>query len=367
MDEWLQIGDLVRRTGLTHRTLRHYDELGLLSPSGRSATDYRLYSADDLRRLLAIQHLKSLGLGLTEIGRALDDPDFDAAAELERHITTVQARIAAEQELLARLRRLRDAAGAGWDEVLDAIGLAERLHHPDPTVRFRATLDAAATAPLPELIDLLRRDPEAGVREVATWALVQHGAAALPAIVPHLDDSDPGVRLQMAHALGKLADPAGIGPLAWLLNDTDEAVAAKAAFSLGQIAAVDPAAVVCLLDRIGSPQPLLRDAISGALERTSTGTDVLIEALTSPDAGRRAHAAEILGHRRQASAASPLAELLADPDAEVRLAAILALGQLGPAENEAAGRAIAGAVDSSDDRVRLIAARLLAGRPSSEP
>ena len=64
--EWLRIGDVARRTGLTHRTLRHYDELGLLVPSGRSGSDYRLYSGADLERLLAIQHLKSLGMGLED-------------------------------------------------------------------------------------------------------------------------------------------------------------------------------------------------------------------------------------------------------------------------------------------------------------
>ena len=82
--EWLRIGEVARRTGLTHRTLRHYDDLGLLVPSGRSGGDYRLYAPEDLDRLLAIQHLKSLGMGLDEIGRALDDPGFDASQALER-------------------------------------------------------------------------------------------------------------------------------------------------------------------------------------------------------------------------------------------------------------------------------------------
>ena len=61
--EWMQIGEVARRTGLTTRTLRHYDALGLLVPSGRSGGDYRQYTLEDVRRLLAIQHLKSLGLG----------------------------------------------------------------------------------------------------------------------------------------------------------------------------------------------------------------------------------------------------------------------------------------------------------------
>ncbi|NHB85466.1 MerR family transcriptional regulator [Tessaracoccus sp. HDW20] len=98
--------------GLTHRTLRHYDEIGLLTPSGRTDVDYRLYSRDDLRRLLAIQNLKSLGLSLTEIAAALDE-GVDASALLGRHAAVVEDRIAEEQRLLATLRRLQGAADAG--------------------------------------------------------------------------------------------------------------------------------------------------------------------------------------------------------------------------------------------------------------
>lgn len=106
-DDWLRIGEVARRSGLTLRTLRHYDDLGLLVPSGRTGGDYRLYAPDDLRRLLDIQHLKSLGLSLDEVAAALDDPAFDASAALERHIAVVEERLAAERELLARLRSSR--------------------------------------------------------------------------------------------------------------------------------------------------------------------------------------------------------------------------------------------------------------------
>ena len=122
MEEWLRIGEVARRTGLTHRTLRHYDEIGLLRPSGRTDVDYRLYAREDLDRLLAIQHLKALGLSLGEISEALDEGG-DAAELLGRHAAVVEARIAQEQELLSTLRRLQRAANAGWDEVLRAIEL----------------------------------------------------------------------------------------------------------------------------------------------------------------------------------------------------------------------------------------------------
>ncbi|QIK72317.1 MerR family transcriptional regulator [Propioniciclava coleopterorum] len=145
--EWMRIGEVARRTGLTTRTLRHYDELGLLVPSGRTDTDYRMYTLEDVQRLLAIQHLKSLGLGLAEIAAALDDPGFDPTATLRRHIEAVEDRIAAEQDLLHRLTSLVAAPHEDWDDVLVAIALSERLRHPEAAVRFRATLDAPPTSP----------------------------------------------------------------------------------------------------------------------------------------------------------------------------------------------------------------------------
>src|SRR3990167_6381584 len=68
----LKVGDLARRTGLTVRTLHHYDEIGLLKPSGRSESGYRLYSRADVARLHGIQALRHLGLPLADIAAMLD-------------------------------------------------------------------------------------------------------------------------------------------------------------------------------------------------------------------------------------------------------------------------------------------------------
>jgi DNA-binding transcriptional MerR regulator len=204
---WLKIGEVARRTGLSVRTLRHYDELGLLIPSERTSGEHRLYSSDDFRRLLAVQHLKSLGLSLAEVKAALDDPGFDAAAALADHITTVEHRLTAEQELLGRLRNLRGSAETGWEDVLALIALTERLSHREPNVRLRAALDAPTTAPLPLLVQNLAAEADPGVQGVLAWAIVHHGPDAVPLVTEHLADEDPTVRVQMSLVLAKLADP----------------------------------------------------------------------------------------------------------------------------------------------------------------
>lgn len=68
----LQIGEVAELTGLSLRTLRHYDEIGLLSPSSRSEGGFRLYSADDVERLMVIRRMKPLGYSLDDMHRVMD-------------------------------------------------------------------------------------------------------------------------------------------------------------------------------------------------------------------------------------------------------------------------------------------------------
>ena len=74
----MQIGEVAERTGLSFRTLRHYDEIGLLSPSARSDGGFRLYTEDDVARLLVIRRMKPLGYSLDEmhtVMRAIEGRD----------------------------------------------------------------------------------------------------------------------------------------------------------------------------------------------------------------------------------------------------------------------------------------------------
>ena len=77
-----QVKDVARLTGVSVRTLHHYDAIGLLVPSGRTAAGYRLYTDADLLRLQQILIGRELGLPLEEIRQSLDDPRFDRKAAL---------------------------------------------------------------------------------------------------------------------------------------------------------------------------------------------------------------------------------------------------------------------------------------------
>ncbi|MGO3146621.1 MAG: MerR family transcriptional regulator [Leucobacter sp.] len=67
----MHIGELAERTGLSLRTIRHYDEIGLLAPSGRSEGGFRLYTEEDNDRLMLIRRMKPLGYSLEQMGDLL--------------------------------------------------------------------------------------------------------------------------------------------------------------------------------------------------------------------------------------------------------------------------------------------------------
>ena len=63
----MRIGDLAKRTGITSRSIRYYEELGMIEPEMKTEGGFRLYSESQLRRIKVIHYLKSLGFSLSEI------------------------------------------------------------------------------------------------------------------------------------------------------------------------------------------------------------------------------------------------------------------------------------------------------------
>jgi MerR family transcriptional regulator, thiopeptide resistance regulator len=102
-----RIGELARETGLTVRTLHHYDQLGLLSPLARTEGGHRCYTSGDVRRLHRIVALRSLGISLEQIGTLLDG-DPDPAGLLRGQLDVTEERIRKATDLRARLLDVLD-------------------------------------------------------------------------------------------------------------------------------------------------------------------------------------------------------------------------------------------------------------------
>jgi DNA-binding transcriptional MerR regulator len=139
----LRVGEVARATGLTVRTLHHYDEIGLLVPSERSGAGYRLYSAGDVRRLYRILALRGMGFTLDEIAATLEREGDDPRQAVRRHIDRLDEQLRLTRRLRDRLTRILDvldqAGEPSTDQFIDAIEvmtMIERYYTPEQLERL---------------------------------------------------------------------------------------------------------------------------------------------------------------------------------------------------------------------------------------
>src|SRR5262245_48112943 len=104
--EAFKVGELAKRTGLTVRTLHHYDEIGLLKPSLYSDSGHRLYTVADLARLQQVLSLRQLGFSLDEVRACLDRSDFSPMKVIQLHLARLREQMAVQQDLYSRLEGL---------------------------------------------------------------------------------------------------------------------------------------------------------------------------------------------------------------------------------------------------------------------
>ncbi|MFF4990517.1 MerR family transcriptional regulator [Streptosporangium saharense] len=110
------VGELARATGVTVRTLHHYDEIGLLRASGRTASGHRRYTEEDLRRLYRVRALGALGIPLERIRSVLDSSSEDLAGMrglLTAQLGQLNARVERIQRLAQQVRGLLERLEAG--------------------------------------------------------------------------------------------------------------------------------------------------------------------------------------------------------------------------------------------------------------
>jgi DNA-binding transcriptional MerR regulator len=101
-----KVGELARLTGVSVRTLHHYDEIGLLCPSRRSESGYRLYERSDIVRLGQIKSLRHMGFSLEEVRTFLTRDNWSPQRVISLHLKQLKQQIALQQQLCARLEAL---------------------------------------------------------------------------------------------------------------------------------------------------------------------------------------------------------------------------------------------------------------------
>ncbi len=137
MRQW-KIGQLAKETGLTVRTLRFYDQIGLLIPSQRMENGYRVYLESDVVRLQQILSLRQLGFSLEQIQSSFEDRRYSMDDVIQLQIEHLQQKISSQQQLLKRLENIHAHLQAQQDvsverliQIIEVMNMIEK-HGFDP-------------------------------------------------------------------------------------------------------------------------------------------------------------------------------------------------------------------------------------------
>ena len=275
------IGEVAQRSGVSARMLRHYDALGLMKASARTDGGYREYSDTDLHRLFQVEGLRSLGMSLTEIRGALDDPASTPASLITDLVEQTRKRIEREQELLERLRAVDAARPPDWATLLHTIRLLRDLGSEHAALRQRAALTAGAEvlAPTGLLVDTYLREPDQNAAGALLWALVTR-PDTVEALRAKLEADDPEVRRRVVRALTVTPGGEAERLLVGALTDPDAEVRRHAAMALGASGRIE--AVSALIDLVvAGTRDVEAAELLGALAANQQVEAYVIQAFTA--------------------------------------------------------------------------------------
>jgi DNA-binding transcriptional MerR regulator len=203
--EALKVGELARRTGLTVRTLHHYDDIGLLRPSGRTESGHRLYTAADIARLQQVLSLRQLGFSLEEVRDCLDQPGFSPLKVIDLHVTRLREQVELQRRLCERLEaiadRLRAAETVSADEFLrtiEVMTMMDRYYTPEQQEALKKRAEVMGPEAIrksqedwAELIAQVRAEMDKGTDPTAPQ--VQALAKRWMELVHAFTGGDPGI------------------------------------------------------------------------------------------------------------------------------------------------------------------------------
>jgi len=316
--------------------LRHYDALGLVCPSARTTGGYRRYSPSDIERLLHVESLRSLGLSLAEVKRALDDAEFSPPVVIGELIEQSRQRLAREQELISRLRHVQATESNDWSDVLGIVGLLRSLRSAHAPHRQQAVLHAAHRGALPAaaLAESLLTEDETNVAGTLHWALARAGEEALPVLSRGLHAERPEVRRRTVEAITALTSPAATALLREALGDPDDVVRSRAAIALGRRG--DDTATAVLIALIADGADGIDDVAAGEAlghlasdKKRAAGivADLVAHAANAPSPVRR-RVVQALAELPATAARPALEPFTRDPEPGVALTAVALLRRL---------------------------------------
>ena len=202
-DGLMKVGTLARKTGLTVRTLHHYEAVGLLVPAERTEAGHRLYGRTEVVRLQQIVSLRQLGLSLEDIRTVLEQPEASLQHVMKRHLAHLRGLIAAQQRLLRHLEALAAHPEAvsvdTLTQTIKEIIMHEKYYTQEQLDALAARREALGDEAIRKveqewatLIAAVRAEMERGTDPAA--ASVQRLADQWQALIEAFTGGDPGIR-----------------------------------------------------------------------------------------------------------------------------------------------------------------------------
>ena len=294
------IGDAARYTGVSVRMLRHYDAVGLVRPTGRTIGGYRDYSDDDVRTILQVKTLRSLGLTLKQIGRILEDPGRAPAALVDDLIRQTEERLDRERELLDRLRAIAASRPADWQEAVRIVKLVRGLGSASASRRQQAVLSwpADVAPPVDLLVRAVLSESDPNVAGALQWALARSDGDVVAGLCTGAQSDDVDIRRRAILAIAAMPEAPGADVvLVGALGDSDVTARKHAALALGRLG--EAAAVPVLVDMVA-------DGVSDVEAAEA------LESLSRIPACARSVEASVAGKMKDVAADSAARERLAE-------------------------------------------------------
>jgi len=210
-DGW-KVGELADATGLTVRTLHHWDEIGLLKPSRRTRSGHRLYGDADVARLQQVTSLRQLGFPLEQIRDLLDRRGVSPREVVALHLARVREQIEQQRTLCARLEKIAKTLDAAEtvsaDELIqtiEATTMYDKYYTPEQREELAARAASIGEERIRQsqvdwqvLMDEVRAEMERGTDPADPR--VQALAARWKALIEEFTGGNPGI----AQSLGRM-------------------------------------------------------------------------------------------------------------------------------------------------------------------
>jgi MerR family transcriptional regulator, thiopeptide resistance regulator len=216
--QFWKVGELAQQTGVSVRTLHHYDAIGLLVPTNHTESGYRLYSEQDVIRLQQIKSLRLLGFSLAEIQTTLDSAEFTPKRIIQLHLDRLNEQITVQQRLRDRLEKMVAHLGTTQNiaidqfiQTIEAITMFEKYYTPEQlnelSQRQQQLGEAGMNQVQQEWIDLIAQvKAEMAKGSDPTSKPVQHLAKQWKSLINEFTGGNP----EMAKSLNKMYQEEGV-------------------------------------------------------------------------------------------------------------------------------------------------------------